>query len=133
MQTDRAQQDTAEPAGGPDATLPVATHETERIMRTAAIWTAAGALVPAVGLGPLVGAGWRPWVLPVDLAVVWWVGAAAAGLGLALLIWAGCPVLGDSMRNAHLQKLNAIRIGVVMNLGGIAIAGLAVLLSPVGT
>jgi hypothetical protein len=64
-------------------------------------------------------------------AIVWWLGAVAAGLGLALLIWAACPVLGFPLEQAHTQKIFSIRVGIVLNAGGMALAGLAVLLAPV--
>lgn len=107
-------------------------QETDRIIRTGTIWTAAAVVTPALGLGPLLAAGWRPSDLPVVLAVAWWIGAVAAAAGLALLVWAGCPVLGFRLEQAYRQKVHSIRIGIVLNLSGMALAGLAVLLSPAG-
>src|SRR5437763_15615873 len=86
------------------ATMESVPVETARIIRTGSLWTAAAMVVPALGLGPLVAGGWRPDALPVDLAVVWWIGALAAAGGLALLIWAGCPVLGFRLEQAYRQK-----------------------------
>lgn len=105
--------------------------ETARIIRTGTLWTAAAMLVPAVGLGPLVAAGWRPDAMPVEFAVVWWIGALAAAGGLALLIWAGCPVLGFRLEQAYRQKIVSIRVGIVLNVSGTVLAGLAILLGPV--
>jgi hypothetical protein len=104
--------------------------ETARIMRTGSLWTAAGVVTPAVGLGPLLASGWRPAALPVELAVAWWLGALAAAAGLALLIWAGCPVLAYTLDRAYRQKVASIRIGIVLNVSGMVLAGAAVLLAP---
>ncbi|MCS5734102.1 hypothetical protein [Herbiconiux daphne] len=106
--------------------------EVQRIMRTGTVWAAAGALAPALALGPLIASGWRPGDLPLLAATAWWVGAVAAAVGLALLVWAGCPVLGFRLDEALTQKVFSIRVGIVLNLGGITLAGLAVLLSPGG-
>jgi uncharacterized membrane-anchored protein YitT (DUF2179 family) len=108
-----------------------ARDEIERIVRSATVWTAVGVLAPAAGLGPLLASGWRPAGLPVDLAVVWWFGAVVAGAGLGLLIWAGCPALGSDLESAYRQKMQSVRFGIVLNVVGMAIAGVAVLLSPV--
>jgi hypothetical protein len=113
-----------------DETFESATAETGRIIRTATVWTAAGVIAPAVALGPLLASGWRPAQLMLPAAVAWWVGAVAAGIGVALLIWAACPVLGFPLEQAHPQKIFSIRVGVVLNVGGMALAGLAILLSP---
>jgi hypothetical protein len=107
-----------------------ARDEIERIVRGATIWTATGVLTPAVGLGPLLASGWRPADLPIDLEVAWWFGAVVAAVGLALLIWAGCPALGTGLESAYRQKMQSVRFGIVLNVAGLAIAGLAVLLSP---
>ena len=108
-----------------------AVAETARIIRTGTVWVATAVLSPALALGPLLAAGWRPAQLPLFAALVWWLGAVAAAVGLALLIWAACPVLGFPLEQAHPQKIFSIRVGVVMNVGGMALAGLALLLSPV--
>jgi hypothetical protein len=107
-----------------------ATAETGRIIRTATVWTAAAVVAPAVALGPLLASGWRPAQLVLPAALAWWIGAVAAGIGVALLIWAACPVLGFPLEQAHPQKIFSIRVGVVLNVGGMALAGLAILLSP---
>jgi len=126
--------DESRPTGTEDqavATIESIPAETARIIRTGSLWTAAAMLVPAVGLGPLLAAGWRPDAMPVDLAVVWWIGALAAAGGLALLVWAGCPVLGFRLEQAYRQKIVSIRVGIVLNVSGTVLAGLAILLSPV--
>ena len=107
------------------------TAETARIIRTGTVWTAATIVAPAAALGPLLASGWRPAELILPAAIAWWVGAVSAGIGLALLIWAACPVLGFPLEQAHLQKIVSIRVGIVLNLSGMAVAGIAILLSPV--
>ena len=118
------------PPGPPDASDAVV-HEVRRIILSGTIWTAAAMIAPAAGLGPLLAAGWRPWSLPVAVAVVWWGGVLAAAAGVGLLMWAGCPVLGFSVGAAHRQKVRSIRVGIVLATAGFAVAGFAVLLSPV--
>lgn len=113
------------------STMEAVPAETARIIRTGSLWTAAAMLVPAVGLGPLVAGGWRPDAMPAAFATVWWFGALTAAAGLALLIWAGCPVLGFRLEQAYRQKIVSIRVGIVLNVSGTVIAGLAILLSPV--
>lgn len=103
--------------------------EIQRIIRTASIWTAAGVIAPTTGLGPLLASGWRPADLPLGLDIIFWVGAVAAGVGLASLIWAGCPVLGFTLPAAYRQKVICVHIGVVANIAGMAVCGFAVLLS----
>jgi hypothetical protein len=104
--------------------------EVQRIIRTGTIWTAAGVVAPALALGPLLASGWRPAELPLGFAVVWWLGAVVAAVGVALLVWAGCPVLGFGLRDAYKQKVFCIRVGIVLNLSGMVLAGLALLISP---
>ena len=106
--------------------------ETERIIRTGTTWTAAAMITPALLLGPLLGAGWRPSQLPLPAAVFWWIGVIAAALGVALLVWAGCPVLGFPLAQANSQKVFSIRVGIVLDVCGMALAGLALLLSSAG-
>ncbi len=89
-------------------------------------------VTPALALGPLVASGWRPSQLPGAAAVIWWIGVAAAAVGLCLLVWAGCPVLGFPLVQAHAQKIFSVRVGIVMNLSGMAVAAMAVLLVPAG-
>ena len=103
--------------------------EIQRIIRSATLWTAAGVLAPVIGLGPLLASGWRPTDLGVVAEVTFWIGAIAAGVGLASLVWAGCPVLGFTLENAYRQKVICIHIGIVVNLVGMALCGFAVLLS----
>lgn len=106
--------------------------EVQRIVRTGTIWTAVAVLGPGLILGPMLAAGWRPMDLPLAAGVAWWVGAVAAAFGLALLVWAGCPALGFPLEEAYLQKVFSIRVGIVVNLSGMALSGLAILLAPVG-
>lgn len=111
---------------------PVASQpeELRRIMTTGTVWTAAGMLAPALVLGPLLAVGWRPAELELAAAIVWWLGAASGAIGLCLLIWAGCPVLAYTPQNAYRQKVFCIRVGIVMNVAGMAIAGLVVVVQP---
>jgi uncharacterized membrane protein YbhN (UPF0104 family) len=104
--------------------------ETERIIRTGTIWTAAAILAPALILGPLLASGWRPNHLAGFGETFWWIGAIAAAVGVALLIWAGCPVLGFPLAQANAQKVFSIRVGIVVNVSGMALAGLALLIAP---
>ena len=90
---------------------------------------AASVFSSAAALGPLLGSGWRPTQLPVLPAIVWWIGVVAAAIGLALLVWAACPVLGFPLERAHRQKIFSIRVGISTNLSGMAVAGLALLLT----
>jgi hypothetical protein len=104
--------------------------ETERIIRSGTIWVAAVAVTAALLLGPSVAAGWRPADLPAPEQLVWWLGTAVAAAGLGALVWAGCPTLGYPVAEAWRQKRRCVRFGIVASLGGIAIAGLAVLAVP---
>ena len=113
-------------------TDPVASQpeELKRIMSTGPIWAAAGLIAPALVLGPLLASGWRPVALEFAAFIVWWVGAAVGAIGLCLLVWAGCPVLAYTPQNAYRQKVFCIRVGIVMNLAGMTIAGLVVVVQP---
>lgn len=90
---------------------------------------AAAVFSSAAAYGPLLASGWRPTDLPVLASIVWWIGAVAAGIGLALLVWAACPVLGFPLEQAHRQKIFSIRVGIATNLSGMAVAALALLLT----
>lgn len=103
--------------------------ELRRIDFTGTIWFAAAIIASTVPLGVLLAAGWRPGSLTLVLAFVWWAGAAAVAGGVALLAWAGCPVLGFSLEKADRQKSFCIRTGVVLYFAGTVAAALAVLLS----
>ena len=105
--------------------------ETARIMHTGTIWLGAVIVAAALLLGPAVAAGWRPGQLAPAFDVGWWLGATVAATGIGLLVWAGCPVMGFPLAEAHRQKVPSIRIGIVLSLSGIAFAGLMVLLAPV--
>lgn len=104
--------------------------ETDRIIRTGTIWTAAAIVAPALILGPLLASGWRPDHLVGFGETFWWIGTIAAAVGVALLIWAGCPVLGFPLAQANAQKIFSIRVGIVLNVSGMALAGLALLVAP---
>jgi hypothetical protein len=104
-------------------------REIERVMQTGAMWLAAVTISAAILLGPAVGAGWRPSDLPAPYDAVWWFGAFVAAGGVALLVWAGCPVPGFTIKRAHRQKMFSIRVGIVLSLSGIVVGGLAVLLA----
>lgn len=115
-----------------DDTVVSKAAETQRIMRTGTIWTAAAVIAPGLVLGPLLAAGWRPSELPVFAAGLFWLGTVVAAGGIALLVWAGCPVLGFALDDAYTQKVFSIRVGIVLALSGMAVAGLALLFSPAG-
>jgi len=102
-------------------------EELRRIMSTGTIWTAAAVIAPGLVLGPLLGSGWRPYELPLAAAIVWWIGVAAAAIGLCLLVWAGCPVLAFTPQDAYKQKVFCIRVGIVTNLAGMTVALLVLL------
>lgn len=105
--------------------------EITAIIRTGTVWLAAVIVTAALLLGPAVAAGWRPSDLGAASAV-WWIGAVVAAAGVALLVWAGCPVPAYTPERAHAQKVFAIRVGIVLSLTGMTLAGLVVLLAPVG-
>ncbi len=106
--------------------------ETERIIRSATLWLGATIVTAALLLGPSVAAGWRPADLPLQDQAVWWFGAVVAALGMAALVWAGCPTLGYPLAQAWVQKRICVRVGIVASLIGMSLAGLAVLLAPAG-
>ena len=113
-------------------TDPVASQpeELRRIMSTGTAWTVMGAIAPALVLGPLLASGWRPAELDLAAAILWWFGAGIAAIGLCLLVWAGCPVLAFTPQDAYRQKVFCIRVGIVLNLAGMTIAGLMVVTQP---
>lgn len=108
-----------------------ASAESVRIIRSGTIWVASATIAAGAGLGPLVASGWRPSVMPGGEQAVWWIGMVIAGLGLASMVWAGCPTLGYSIQEAWVQKRRTIRAGIMLNLAGFVIAGIALLISPV--
>jgi cation transport ATPase len=112
-----------------DAVTSVA-EETRRIMSTGSLWMAAVVVAPGLTLGPLLAQGWRPADLPGPAAIAFWLGALVAAVGTGLLMWAGCPVLAYSLDRAYAQKVFSIRVGVVLAICGLALGGLALLLSP---
>jgi hypothetical protein len=103
--------------------------ETDRIMRTGAIWLAMVVIAAALLLGPAFGSGWHPGLMSGPLEAAWWFGAVAAGIGTGLLVWAGCPVLGFPLAEAHRQKVFSIRVGIVLSLSGMVLAGGVALLA----
>ncbi|MBI5162028.1 MAG: hypothetical protein HY996_11555 [Micrococcales bacterium] len=111
----------------------VMSHEVEiaRIMQTGTIWVAAIVVGAGLVLGPLLAAGWRPTQLPALALVPWWLGVAGAAGGLALLVWAACPVLAFGLEDAYAQKVFCIRVGIVTSLAGFALAGVTLFFAPV--
>jgi len=55
--------------------------------------------------------------------------SVVASAGTALLVWAGCPVLGFPLAEAHRQKVFSIRVGIVLSLSGLVFAGGVALLA----
>ncbi len=104
--------------------------ETQRIIRSGTIWLAAALITPATMFGPLLASGWRPFDLPIWGALLFWLGAAAAAAGTALLIWAGCPTLGYPLMRAWKQKQYCIRTGIVLDVSGMALISLVLLVTP---
>lgn len=113
----------------PEVTSP--SVEIARIMQTGTIWVAAIVVGAGLVLGPLLAAGWRPAQLPALALFPWWLGVVAAAGGLALLVWAACPVLGFGLEDAYRQKVFSIRVGIATSLGGLGLAGITLLFSPV--
>ena len=104
--------------------------EVERIDFTGTIWFGATLIATAIPLGGLLASGWRPSQLGDGLIELWWFGVVAIVLGMAGLVWAGCPVAGFPLPIADRQKAITIRTGIVLYGVG-AVAGVfAVLLSP---
>jgi hypothetical protein len=105
--------------------------ELRRIDFTGTFWFGAGLIAAAIIVGGLLSTGWRPADLPAGPAeVLWWVGAAMAGLGLAGLAWAGCPVLAFDLETADRQKAFTIRAGVLVYAIGGTLSIVMVLISP---
>jgi cation transport ATPase len=105
--------------------------ETEHIMRTGSLWLAMVVIAAALVLGPSFAAGWRPALLSGPPEAAWWLGVVTASFGTALLVWAGCPVLGFALAEAHRQKVFSIRVGIVLSLSGFVFAGGIALLAPI--
>jgi hypothetical protein len=104
--------------------------EVQRIDFTGTIWFGATLIATAIPLGGLLASGWRPSALGDGLVELWWVGAALMVVGMAGLVWAGCPVAGFPLPVADRQKAITIRAGIVLYGVGAVAAVLAVLLSP---
>ena len=109
-----------------------ASAETERIIRSGTFWVGAVLVAAAAGLGPLLGSGWRPSLLSDGGQLAWWAGLFLGVLGLAGLVWAGCPTLGFTVDEAWKQKRMSVRAGILLSVIGLVIAGVAVMLGPVG-
>lgn len=124
--------DPTRPGGDAYRTDPVASQpeELRRIMQTGTVWSAASMLAPGLVLGPLLASGWRPAELEFPAAIFWWVAAAAGAIGVCLLIWAACPVLAYTPQNAYRQKVFCVRVGIVMTMVGMTLAGLIVVVQP---
>lgn len=101
--------------------------ELRRLDEAGALWFGMTLIAGAVGLAGLVAAGWRPGDLAAPFAVVWWAGAVLAFGGVACLGWAGCPVLGATLRGTLRGKSVTVRVGLVVYLVGTAAAAVAVL------
>ena len=99
-------------------------------MRTGTIWLAMVVIAVALLVGPSFAAGWHPGLMAPPLETAWWFGAVVASAGTALLVWAACPVLGFTLADAHRQKVFSIRVGIVLSLSGLVIAGGVALLAP---
>jgi len=96
--------------------------ELRRIDAVAPGWFAASLIGVSVVVAALLLSGWRPSQLPVQAGIGWWFGAAAVGLGLACIGYAGCPIYWGNVPIARRQKSVAIRAGLVLLLGGSFIA-----------
>lgn len=120
-------------AGAPVVVEPIdgATAELRRILWAGVAWAGAGMIASGIAIGALLASGWRPMDLPAPAAIAWWLGLLAAAAGMALLVWAGCPVFAFPQDQAHHQKVFSIRVGIVLHLAGSALAALAVMLTPV--
>jgi hypothetical protein len=95
--------------------------ELRRIDFTGTVWFAACLIATALPLGALLAAGWRPSDLEGDLLVLWWCGALLIVVGLAGLVWSGCPVLGFPLEVADAQKRFTMRGGIVLyGIGSVA-------------
>jgi hypothetical protein len=104
----------------------------QRIMWTGTVWFAAVVVAIAVTLGMLLSSGWRPALLPVPLADLFWVGAGAVALSVGLIGWSGCPILEVDVPTASRNKSRTMQVGTLLFIVGSAAALLAVLLGPAG-
>ncbi len=102
----------------------------QRIMWTGTAWFAAVVGAVAIVLGLLLSSGWRPTVLPVGLAVLWWIGAGLVVLSIGLIGWSGCPILEVSVPTADRNKTRTMQLGTLLFIVGGAAALFAVLLGP---
>lgn len=102
----------------------------KRIMWTGTAWFAVAVGSSAVTLGFLLGSGWRPAVLPEDLAVMWWLGFGLVTLSIGLIGWSGCPILEVDVPTADRNKTRTMQLGTMLFIIGGATAQVAVLLGP---
>jgi hypothetical protein len=102
--------------------------EVRRIDHTGVIWFSATSIAAAIVAAALLIRGWTPSDLPTAAAIVWWIAAAVCVVGIALLGWAGCPVLGPDLDRADRQKSVCVRVGVLSFLVG-AVTGVLVILA----
>jgi hypothetical protein len=106
------------------------TAELQRIDFSGTIWFGSTLVAASLTLAGLLAAGWRPSQLAGDAAPAFWIGGILAVLGIAVLAYAGCPVIGPSLTFDDRTKSIAIRAGLAaFGVGGVAVL-LAVLLSP---
>jgi hypothetical protein len=104
--------------------------EVQRIDFTGTIWFGAALIATSIPLGGLLASGWRPGDLADGMVEVWWFGVLLMVVGMAGLVWAGCPVAGFPLPIADRQKAITIRAGIVSYSVGAVAAVFAVLLSP---
>jgi hypothetical protein len=102
----------------------------QRIMWTGTIWFATAVISSALALGLLLSSGWRPSVLPVGLASLWWVGAALVVVSIGFIGWSGCPILEVDVPTADHNKTRTMQLGTLFFIVGGAVTMLAVLLGP---
>ncbi|MCU1514047.1 MAG: hypothetical protein JWO10_1137 [Microbacteriaceae bacterium] len=102
----------------------------ERIMWTGTWWFVGAVGSIAVTLGLLLSSGWRPSVLPVGLAIVFWIAFGLVALSVGLIGWSGCPILEVSVRVSDRNKTRTMQLGTLLFIVGGAAALFAVLLGP---
>lgn len=102
----------------------------QRIMKTGTVWFSVAVGAVAVFMGFLLATGWRPTILPVGLAILWWVAATVVVLSIGLLGWSGCPIFEVNLETANKNKSRTMQLGTLLFILGGAAAILAVLLGP---
>ena len=101
-----------------------------RIMRTGTIWFAVAVVSTAISLGLLLSSGWRPSILPVGLAGLWWIGSALVIVSIGFIGWSGCPILEVDVPTADRNKTRTMQLGTLFFIVGGTATMLAVLLGP---